>query len=64
MYANHLALTVRGSDGSFKLVERRNNMRGSIGKKRQIGTYRSVETLERGIKRYGERILRAGLKGK
>jgi hypothetical protein len=58
MYANHLALMVRGSNGAFKLVERRNNMRGSVGKKRVIGTYRSVDTLERGIERYGERILR------
>ena len=51
MYANHLGLMVRGSDGAFKLVER-------YDKKREIGTYRSVDTLERGIERYGERILR------
>jgi hypothetical protein len=57
MYANHLALMVRGSNGAFKLVERPNNMRGSVGKKREIGTYRSVYTLERGIERYGERVL-------
>jgi hypothetical protein len=63
MYANHLALMVRGSGGAFKLMERRNNMRGSVGKKREIGTYRSVDTLERGIARYGERILR-GVKAK
>ena len=65
MYANHLALMVRGSDGAFKLVERRNNMRGSIGKKREIGTYRSVASLERGIERYNERMLNElGLKAK
>jgi hypothetical protein len=51
MYANHLALMVRGSKGGpFKLVER-------YYKKRQIGTYRTVDTLERGIVRYGEREL-------
>jgi hypothetical protein len=48
MYANHLALMVRGGNGAFKLVER-------YGRKRVIGTYRSVDTLERGIERYGER---------
>ncbi|MBR1154808.1 hypothetical protein [Bradyrhizobium sp. JYMT SZCCT0428] len=64
MYANHLALMVRGSEGAFQLVERRNNMRSTVGKKREIGTYRSIDTLERGIKRYGERILSAGLKAK
>jgi hypothetical protein len=63
MYANHLALMVRGSAGAFKLVVRCNNTRGSVGKKREIGTYRSVDTLERGIERYGELILR-GLKAK
>jgi hypothetical protein len=42
---------VRGGNGAFKLVER-------YGKKREIGTYRSVDTLERGIERYGERVLR------
>jgi hypothetical protein len=51
LYANHLGLTVRGGNGAFKLVER-------YGKKREIGTYRSVDTLERGIERYGERVLR------
>jgi hypothetical protein len=50
MYANHLALMVRGSNGAFKLVER-------YGKKRLIGTYRTVDTLERGIVRYGDREL-------
>lgn len=51
MYANHLGLMVRGSNGAFRLVER-------YGKKREIGTYRSVDTLERGIKRFGDRVLR------
>jgi len=51
LYSNHLGLTVRGGNGAFKLVER-------YGKKREIGTYRSVDTLERGIERYGERVLR------
>ena len=50
MYANHLALMVRGTNCAFKLVER-------YGKKRAIGTYRTVDTLERGIARYGEREL-------
>jgi hypothetical protein len=58
MYANHLALMVRGGAGAFKLMERPNNMRGSVGKKREIGTYRTVATLERGIERYGERVSR------
>jgi len=58
MYANHLARMVRGSVGAFKLVERRNNMRGSVGKKREIGMYHSVDALERGIERYGERVLK------
>jgi hypothetical protein len=49
MYANHLGLTVRGSEGAFKLVER-------YGKKEELGTYRSVDTLERRIRRYGEQI--------
>jgi hypothetical protein len=42
---------VRGNSGAFKLVER-------YDKKREIGTYRSVATLERGIERYGDRLLR------
>ncbi|MGY8631845.1 hypothetical protein RAD15_05015 [Bradyrhizobium sp. 14AA] len=50
-YANHLALTVRGNTGAFKLMER-------YGKKRVIGTYRTCDTLERGIKRYGDRMVR------
>jgi hypothetical protein len=50
MYANHLGLMVRGSAGAFKLVER-------YGKKQEIGTYSSVDTLERGIERYGERMM-------
>ena len=51
MYADHFGLTVRGSNGAFKLMER-------YDKKREIGTYRSVATLERGIERYGRRMLR------
>jgi hypothetical protein len=51
-YANHLGLMVRGGDGVFKLVERHD-------KKREIGTYRSVDTLEHGIERYSDRMLRA-----
>ena len=49
MYGNHLGLMVRGSDSAFKLVER-------YGKKEVLGTYRTVDTLERRIKRYGEQI--------
>jgi hypothetical protein len=49
-YAWHLALRVRGSKGAFKLVTR-------YGEERVIGTYKSIETLERGIKRYHEREL-------
>jgi hypothetical protein len=49
--ANLLGLKVRGSNGAFKLVER-------YGNKREIGTYRSVDTLRRRIVRYGVRILR------
>ncbi|SDG35550.1 hypothetical protein SAMN05216338_100111 [Bradyrhizobium sp. Rc2d] len=52
-YANHLGLMVRGSgSGALKLVER-------YDEKRIIGTYRSIETLERGIDRYGLRTLAA-----
>jgi hypothetical protein len=58
MYANHLALMVRGSAGAFKLIEKPGNMRGSEGKQREIGTYRSLDTLERAIKRYNEWMLR------
>jgi hypothetical protein len=50
-YANHLALRVRGNTGAFKLMER-------YGERRPIGTYRTVDTLERAIKRYGDRMLR------
>jgi len=50
-YANHLALMVRGSNGAFKLVER-------YSEKRVIGTYRSINTLERGIDRYADRMRR------
>ena len=56
MYANHLGLMVRGSLGAFTLVERHDE-------KREIGTYRTVDTLERGIEQYGERELRK-LEGK
>jgi hypothetical protein len=49
LYANHLGLMVRGSAGAFELVER-------YGKKQKLGTYRSVDTLERRITRYGEQI--------
>ncbi|MET4372566.1 hypothetical protein ABIA99_005275 [Bradyrhizobium sp. LB12.1] len=55
-YASHLALRVRGGNGEpFKLAER-------YGKKRFVGTYRSLATLERGIQRYGERMSAAGWK--
>jgi len=56
MYANHLGLMVRGSDGAFELVER-------YDEKREIGTYRTVDTLERAVEQYGERELRK-LEGK
>ena len=56
IYANHLGLIVRGSDGAFDLVER-------YDEKREIGTYLTVDTLERGIEQYGERELR-NLEGK
>jgi hypothetical protein len=42
---------VRCDSGEFKLTER-------CGKKQKIGTYRSLGALERGIDRYGERMLR------
>jgi hypothetical protein len=51
MCASQLGLMVRGSDGAFKLMERHGN-------KRKIGTYRSVETLQRRIVRYGRWVLR------
>jgi hypothetical protein len=51
MCANHLGLKVRGSNGAFKLV-------GRYGNKRKIGTYRSVDTLQRRIVRYGQWVLR------
>lgn len=44
-YADHLGLIVRCEDGVFTLVER-------YGKKRVVGSYRSVRTLERGITRF------------
>jgi hypothetical protein len=49
-YAHHLGLIVRGSVGAFRLVER-------YGKKQEIGTYRSVDTLERAVKRQNELML-------
>jgi hypothetical protein len=49
---------VLGGVGAFKLMERPINMRGSVGGQRYIGRYRSVDALERGIKAYGERVLR------
>ena len=39
---------VRGSDGAFELVER-------YDEKREIGTYRTVDTLERAVEQFGER---------
>ena len=51
MCANQLGLKVRGSKGAFKLTER-------YGTKREIGTYPSVDTLQRRIVRYGEWVLR------
>lgn len=48
MYASHLALIVRGRKGAFELRER-------YAKKRLIGRYRSVDTLERGIYRHNVR---------
>jgi len=46
-----LALTVQGRKGAFILVER-------YGKRKIGGPYRSLVTLERGIERYGMRMLR------
>jgi hypothetical protein len=51
MYADHLGCNVRVSNGVFTLVER-------TDKKREIGAYRSVDELERGVIRYNRRILR------
>jgi hypothetical protein len=51
MYAHHLGLMVVGSDGGFILKER-------CDEKREIGTFSTVDTLERGIEQYGERELR------
>jgi hypothetical protein len=57
-YADHLGLVVRGK-GPFTLIERYDNAPSSKSRKgRVIGTYRSVNTLERGIERYGEMLLR------
>jgi hypothetical protein len=49
MYAAHLGLIVRGSVGAFELSERYGPPHG---KKRKIGTYRTVKTLEAGILRF------------
>lgn len=49
-YAAHLALRVRGNLGAFKLVER-------YGKKRTIGTYKTLETLRRGIEQHSAKTL-------
>jgi hypothetical protein len=56
MYANHLGLLVRDGDGGFTLMER-------YDEKREIGTFRTVDTLEQAIEQYGERELRK-LEGK
>jgi hypothetical protein len=49
--ANHLALVVWGGVGAFTLVER-------DARKRVVGRYRTVDTLERGIERYGAQELK------
>jgi hypothetical protein len=49
MYAAHLSLIVRGSVGAFELSERYGPPHG---KKRKIGMYRTVKTLEAGILRF------------
>jgi len=55
-YANHLALKVRGPRGGpFVLVERYDDV--ALYRKRTIGTYHSVDALERAVERY------AGLRG-
>ncbi len=53
MYAAHLSLIVRGSVGVFELSERYGPPHG---KKRKIGTYRTVKTLEAGILRHNNRM--------
>jgi hypothetical protein len=50
-YAGHLALRAVKRDGVFTLS-------GRYGEKKKIGTYRSVEALERAIKRQHERMLK------
>jgi len=51
-YGRHLGCMTRGARGGpFTLIER-------YDRKRQIGVYRSVAALERGIERYGDRLLR------
>jgi hypothetical protein len=51
-YAAHLALRAVKRDGVFTLGER-------YGEKEKIGTYRSVEALERAISRQHDRMLAA-----
>jgi hypothetical protein len=50
MYASHFGLIIRKCDGLFELAER-------YGKKRPIGTYHTVDALERGIIRHNQRML-------
>lgn len=50
-YGAHLALRTSKRGKVFILRER-------YGAKRKVGTYRSLEALERGIERYGDRTLR------
>jgi hypothetical protein len=61
LYADHLALKVRGANGAFTLWEKYDD--GPYHKRKIGGPYRTVDTLERGIVRYGNRMLRE-LKGK
>jgi hypothetical protein len=51
-YAHHLALRAIKRDDVFTLSER-------YGGKKKIGTYRSVEALERAIRRQHDRMLEA-----
>jgi hypothetical protein len=50
-YANHLGLIIYKRGDVFTLIER-------YDAKRRIGTYHSLATLERGIERYRQRVLR------
>jgi hypothetical protein len=50
MWASHLAFIVRGPRGGpYTLCERYN-------KKRKLGVYHSLRTLERGIERHSDRL--------